>query len=88
MALGATGRDVRRKVIGDTMRLTLTGVAIGTVASLALARLIANLLYATSPFDPMTFVTAVVVLTVVALVAGYLPALRASRIEPIKALRE
>ena len=88
MALGATGRDVRRQVIGDTLRLTLAGVAIGTAASLALARLIANLLYATSPFDPMTFVASVLVLTAVALVAGYLPALRASRIEPIRALRE
>jgi ABC-type antimicrobial peptide transport system permease subunit len=88
MALGATGRDVRRQVIGDTMRLTAAGVAIGTIASLALARLIASLLYATSPFDAMTFVMAVVVLTAVALLAGYLPALRASRIEPMRALRD
>jgi putative ABC transport system permease protein len=75
-------------VIGDTMRLTAAGVAIGTIASLALARLIASLLYATSPFDAMTFVIAVVVLTAVALLAGYLPALRASRIEPMRALRD
>jgi len=87
MALGATGGEVRRQVLGDTLRLTFAGVAIGVGASFALARVIDSLLYATSPADPLTFGAAALVLTVVAMVAGYLPALRASRIEPMRALR-
>jgi predicted permease len=87
MALGATGRDVRRQVLGDTLRLTLAGVAVGVGLALALARTVETLLYATSPTDPLTFAGTAVLLTVVALVAGYIPALRASRIEPMSALR-
>ena len=88
MALGATGREVRRQVIGDTLQLTLAGVAIGVLASLLLARVLGSLLYATSTTDPVTFVGAAVVLTIVAMAAGYVPALRASRIEPLRALRD
>ncbi len=88
MALGATGREVRRQVIGDTLRLTLAGVAIGVLVSLLLARVLGSLLYATSTTDPMTFVGTAVVLTIVAMAAGYVPALRASRIEPLRALRD
>ena len=88
MALGATGGEVRRQVIGDTLRLTLAGVAIGVMASLLLARVLGSLLYATSTTDPVTFGGAAIVLTIVAMAAGYVPALRASRIEPLRALRD
>jgi putative ABC transport system permease protein len=87
MALGATGRQVRREVLGETLRLAVAGVAIGVAAAFMLARTIENLLYATSPTDPLTFGAAALGLTLVAVVAGYLPALRASRIEPMRALR-
>jgi ABC-type antimicrobial peptide transport system permease subunit len=88
MALGATAGEVQRQVIGDTLKLTLAGVAIGVGASLLLARVLGSLLYATSTTDPVTFGGAAVVLTIVAMAAGYVPALRASRIEPLRALRD
>jgi predicted permease len=87
MALGATARDVRRQIVGDTLRMAAAGIAIGAGVSLALARVIASLLYATSATDPMTFALMVALLAGVALVAGYLPARRASRIDPMRALR-
>jgi ABC-type antimicrobial peptide transport system permease subunit len=76
-----------RDVLTNTLRLTLAGVALGTVASLAVARLIASLLYSTSPWDAQTFLGMVVALTTVALVSGYFPARRASRVSPMSALR-
>ena len=88
MALGATGGEVRRQVLGDTLRLTIAGVAIGVAVSLLLARVLGSLLYATSATDPATFAGAAIVLTIVAMGAGYIPALRASRIEPLRALRD
>jgi predicted permease len=87
MALGATAADVRRQVLGDTLRMALVGVAIGTAAALGLSRIIGTLLFGTSATDPLTFGLTVVLLTSVALVAGYLPAFRASRIDPMRALR-
>ena len=87
MALGATAREVRRQVLRETLALALGGTVIGAGAALALTRIIAHLLYATSTFDPVTFGSVISVLLVVALVAGYIPALRASRIEPMQALR-
>jgi ABC-type antimicrobial peptide transport system permease subunit len=87
MALGATARDVRRQIVGETLRMAAAGIAIGAGVSLALARVIASLLYATSATDPMTFAVMVALLGGVALVAGYLPARRASRIDPMRALR-
>jgi ABC-type antimicrobial peptide transport system permease subunit len=87
MALGATGREVRRQIVSDTLWLTLAGVGIGVGGSLALGRAIASLLYNTSPVDPLTFGGVALLLTLVALFAGFLPALRASRIEPMRALR-
>jgi ABC-type antimicrobial peptide transport system permease subunit len=73
--------------MADTLRLALAGIALGFVASLALARLIAALLYDTSPGDPTTFVTTAILLVVVAGLAGLVPAVRASRVDPITALR-
>ena len=87
MALGATQWWVQFDVIWKTLRLALIGVAVGIVASLLLARLIASLLFQTASSDPLTFVAMVAVLGAVALVAGYLPARRASKINPIVALR-
>src|SRR5215831_12813151 len=83
MALGATHSRVQLDVISKTLRLTLMGIATGTVASFAVARLISSLLFQTAPTDPITFAGMVILLTAVALLAGYLPARRASKIEPM-----
>ena len=88
MALGATAWRVRREVLEQTLRMSLAGVVLGTAASLGAVRLIASLLFAMSPWDPLAFGGVAVGLIAVALVAGYVPARRASRIEPMAALRE
>jgi predicted permease len=87
MALGATQARVLRGVLTRTMRLAILGIVIGTIASLMVGQWIASLLYGTKPTDPATFAATVVIMTVVALIAGYLPARRASRIDPMVALR-
>jgi len=87
MALGASQSLVQLDVILKTLRLALIGVAGGIIASLVLARLIASLLFQTAPSDPLTFAGMVVLLGAVALLAGYLPARRASKIDPMIALR-
>ena len=87
MALGATETRVQLEVIWKTLRLALIGIAVGVIASLAVARLIASLLFRTASTDPLTFVGMVVLLGAVALLAGYLPARRASTIDPMVALR-
>jgi predicted permease len=87
MALGATESRVQLDVIWTTMRLALIGISIGVAASLAVSRLIASLLFRTAPTDPLTFLGMVVLLGAVALLAGYFPARRASKIDPIIALR-
>ena len=87
MALGATQSNVQLGVIRQTLRMALLGIAVGTVASLAVSSLIASLLFGTAPTDPATFAAIVTLLAAVALLAGYLPARRASRINPMVALR-
>jgi hypothetical protein len=87
MALGATQARVQFGVISRTLKLALVGIAVGMMASFAIAALIASLLFATNPTDPVTFVGMILVLVAVAFIAGYLPARRASRIDPIIALR-
>ena len=87
MALGATETRVQLDVIWETLRLALIGIAVGIVSSLAVARLIASILFQTAPSDPLTFVGMMVLLGGVALLAGYLPARRASTIDPMVALR-
>jgi putative ABC transport system permease protein len=87
MSLGAEHRDIVRLVVGQGMRLALLGVAIGIAASLALTRLISTLLFGVSARDPLAFSLSAVVLGATALVACYLPARRATRLDPIVVLR-
>jgi ABC-type antimicrobial peptide transport system permease subunit len=87
MALGASAGRVQRDVLARTLRLAFIGIAIGTVGSLAAARLIASLLFATSPWDPIAFAAMAALLTAIALISGYFPARRASKIQPMEALR-
>jgi putative ABC transport system permease protein len=87
MALGAQRSDVLNLVVGQGMRMVLIGVALGIAGALGVGRLIATLLYQVKPFDPMTFGAVSILLTVAALLACYLPAKRATRVEPIVALR-
>jgi putative ABC transport system permease protein len=88
MALGARPGDVLRLVVGQGMRLVLSGIVVGVICALALTRLMQSLLFDISPADPLTFITVSLVLAAVAFLAGWLPALRASRIDPVLALRD
>jgi predicted lysophospholipase L1 biosynthesis ABC-type transport system permease subunit len=87
LALGAELGQVRNMVIVQGMSLAVAGVAIGTVSAFALSRLIETLLFGVTARDPVVFVAVPGVLTLVALIAVWLPALRATRIDPIDALR-
>ncbi len=86
-ALGAQRRDVLRLVMGDGAKIALFGIAIGIVGALALTRLMAGLLFDVKPTDPATFAAVAILLALVALAACYLPALRATRVDPMVALR-
>jgi putative ABC transport system permease protein len=87
LAIGANASDLLRLVLGGGLKLTVIGVAIGVAASLALVRSLATLLFGVQPLDPLTFVVAPLALTVVALLACLVPAIRALRADPVAALR-
>ena len=87
MAMGASRRDVVRMVLGAGLKISLIGVGAGVLASLGFMRLITRFIYGVSAMDPITFASVAVLLTAVALVACYVPARRAMRVDPIVALR-
>ena len=87
LALGASLSDVLRMIVFEGMRPTLLGVTVGTVGALALARVMASLIYGVKPTDAITFLSVAVVLSVVALVASIIPAYRAAKVDPMVALR-
>jgi predicted permease len=86
VALGASSADVLRMVLGEGMKLTLIGVAIGVAAALGLTRLMAQFIYGVGASDPITFTGVAILLTGVALLACYIPARRAMRVDPMIAL--
>jgi putative ABC transport system permease protein len=87
MALGARRRDVLRLVVRHGMGLVLVGEIVGLGIAMILTRLVSGLLYRVSPADPGPLAAAVGVLTLIALVASYIPARRAAKVDPIVALR-
>ena len=87
MALGARRREVVGMVVGRALRLALTGVAIGGAASLVIGQLLAGMLFQVRPYDPWTFATVAVLLTLTAAAAAATPAARAAQVDPIAALR-
>jgi predicted permease len=87
MALGASATEVQARVLGKTLKLTALGMLVGSIGSFVVSRLMTPLLYGISATDPMTLVLTVVLLALIATLAGYLPALRASRTDPAVVLR-
>lgn len=87
MALGATPASLRRLILRESARLALFGLAAGIPVALLLARFLSSLLFDVTPFDPLTFIGVTLLLILVALAAGFIPARRAMRVDPITALR-
>ena len=86
-ALGANRRDTLSLVLVQALRMALVGVAAGVAASFGLTRLLTAQLFGVKPSDPLTFAAVPLILLAVALAAAYIPALRASRVDPLVALR-
>ena len=87
MALGASTAQVQRQVLRSTMRLAMAGVVFGTVIALIAGKVTASLLFATTPWHFPTYLGMALAIVLVAAVSGYIPARRASRINPMEALR-
>ena len=87
MALGARARDITRMILGEGIALALAGVTAGVVGALVLTRLLKGFLFGVTPTDPVTFAAISALLVALALVASYLPARRATRVDPMVALR-
>ena len=87
IALGATARDVGRMIVGQGLKLVLSGIALGLVGALALRRMIEKLLFGVSPTDPLTYAVIASLLIGVALLACWIPARRATKVDPLVALR-
>jgi ABC-type antimicrobial peptide transport system permease subunit len=87
-ALGARAGDLVRLVLGEGVRVTIVGVVVGILLALALGRLVEALLFGASPRDPVVFATAAVALVTVATLASVIPAWRATRVDPMTALRD
>jgi putative ABC transport system permease protein len=87
VALGAQTTDVLRLVLGQGAKLTALGLGLGLLGALAAARLMQTLLFRTTAYDPLVFLAVVIVLAIVALLAAFVPARRAGRVDPMTALR-
>jgi ABC-type antimicrobial peptide transport system permease subunit len=87
VALGAERRTVRRLVIGDTLRVAGVGIGLGLALTLLSGRIVAAWLFRVEPTDPLTLAGTAVLLTLVAVLAGWLPAQRALGVDPVEALR-
>jgi len=87
LALGATPREILVMVLGSTLRMVAAGIAVGLAGAFALARFTSGLLFQVSPADPVTFGTITAIIVAVAAIAGWFPGWRASRIDPLVALR-
>jgi putative ABC transport system permease protein len=87
VALGAQRRDLFQMVVGRGLKLTLIGIILGVAGAFGLTRLMSNLLFGVSATDPLTFVGVAALLLIVALLASYIPARRATKVDPLVALR-
>jgi len=88
LALGASRKNIFRIVLGQGLRLVIVGLVLGLIGALALTRMIRSLMFGVTPTDPITFVAVSSLLIVVTIAAGGLPALRATKLDPLRALRE
>jgi ABC-type antimicrobial peptide transport system permease subunit len=87
IALGASSRQVQSKIIRETVELAIVGIVLGTVGAWITGRMLSGFLFGVTAADPLTYAVMMVALSVAAIVSGYVPARRASRIDPVVALR-